>query len=345
MSKPASDRSPALLSVCAALVILAALYLGRSLFAPVCISIFIVAIAWPLQRALERRVPRVLAMVVTVTATAAVVLAMASVVLWGLTRATQWAIANAGDFYVHYQRTDEWLEARGLYLLSDFVENFDPRWWFGVLQTVGFGLRHVASFLVIAMVFVVLGLLEVEPMRRKLERANKLNFVAACRATASKFQRYMVIRSAISAATGVAVWALAYALGVDLAMEWGVIAFALNFIPFIGPLFATVLPTLFAIAQFGFGLVPLAIFVGLNVVQFLLGSYLEPRIAGNRLSLSPFLVLFAVFLGSMVWGIAGAFIGVPILIALITFAEHDPAARSWASLLAGDKATEHTQQD
>lgn len=199
--------------------------------------------------------------------------------------------------------------------------------------------------MVIALVFVVLGLLEVDTMRRNLVRADKMRFVDACRATASKFQRYMVIRSAISAVTGVAVWALAYALGVDLAIEWGVIAFALNFIPFIGPLFATVLPTVFAIAQFGFGLVPLAIFVGLNVVQFLLGSYLEPRIAGQRLSVSPFLVLFAVFLGSMVWGIAGAFIGVPILIALITFAEHDPATRSWASLLAGDKATEPTQQD
>src|SRR5262245_22215605 len=103
MSKPASDRSPALLSVCAALVILAALYLGRSLVAPVCISIFIVAVAWPLQRALERRVPRVLAMVVTVVATAAVVVVMASLVLWGLSRAAQWAIANASGFYIHYQ--------------------------------------------------------------------------------------------------------------------------------------------------------------------------------------------------------------------------------------------------
>ena len=346
MSKPASDRSPALLSVCAALVILAALYLGRSLFAPVCISTFIVAVAWPLQRAMERRMPRVLSMVVTVSATAAVVLAMASVVLWGLTRATQWAIANASAFYIHYQRMDAWLEGHGLYLLSEFVENFEPRWLFGALQTVGYGLRQVASFLVIALVFVVLGLLEVETMRRNLVRADKTRFVDACRATASKFQRYMVIRTAISVATGVAVWALAHALGVDLAIEWGVIAFALNFIPFIGPLFATVLPTVFAIAQFGFGLVPLAIFVGLNVVQFLLGSYLEPRIAGQRLSVSPFLVLFAVFLGSMVWGIAGAFIGVPILIALITFAEHDPATRSWASLLAGDdKTTAPTQQD
>jgi predicted PurR-regulated permease PerM len=325
--------------------VLAALYLGRSLFAPVFIAIFFVAVAWPLQRALQRRLPRVLAMVVTVVATAAVIVVMASLVLWGLSRATQWAIANAASFQAYYQRMDAWLEGHGLYLASEFIHNFDPRWLIGVMQTVGVGLQQIASFVVIALVFVVLGLLEVDTMLQKLIRAGRPDLADASRATASKFQRYMVIRTAMSVATGLGVWALAYAFGVDLALEWGVIAFALNFIPFIGPLFATVLPTIFAIAQFGFGMVPLTIFAGLNVVQFLIGSYLEPRIAGHRLSMSPFLVLFAVFLGSMLWGIAGAFIGVPVLIALITFAEHHPEMKSWAMLLAGDEAVERTSPE
>ncbi|NUS60474.1 MAG: AI-2E family transporter, partial [Lysobacter sp.] len=232
-------------------MVLAALYLGRSLFAPVCIAIFIVAVAWPLQRMLQRRLPRVLAMVITVVATAAVVVVMASLVLWGLSRATQWAIANAASFQAYYQRMDAWLEGHGLYLASEFIHNFDPRWLIGVMQTVGVGLQQIASFVVIALVFVVLGLLEVDTMLQKLIRAGRPDLADASRATASKFQRYMVIRTAMSAATGLGVWALAYALGVDLALEWGVIAFALNFIPFIGPLFATVLPTIFAIAQFG----------------------------------------------------------------------------------------------
>ncbi|HEY0502038.1 MAG TPA: AI-2E family transporter [Lysobacter sp.] len=328
------------LGVCAAIVILAALYLWRSLFAPVFIAIFIVAAVWPLQRVLERHVPRVVAMLLTVLATAAMVVAMASLVLWGLNRAAQWAIANIAGFQAHYQRMDAWLEGHGLYLASEFIHNFDPRWLLGAVQRLGMGLQQVASFLVIALVFVVLGLLEVDATRGKLARAGKSHLVDACRATGAKFQRYMAIRGVMSAATGLGVWAVTYALGVDLALEWGVIAFALNFIPFIGPLFATVLPTLFATVQFDSAAVPLLIFVGLNLVQFLIGSYLEPRIAGNRLSISPFLVLLAVFLWSMLWGIAGAFIGVPILIALITFAEHHPATRGWASLLAGEAATQ-----
>ncbi len=338
-TRPALTPLSPLLAVCAVFVILAALYLGRSLFAPVLLAIFTVAIVWPLQRAMERRLPRIVAMALTVLATAAVVVALASLVLWGLNRAAQWAIANAAGFQAHYLRLDAWLEGHGLYLASEFIHNFDPRWLFGAMQRLGMGMQQVASFVVIALVFTVLGLLEVEPTRQKLMRAGKVDIVNACRATGSKFQRYMVIRTVMSAATGLGVWAVAKALGVDLALEWGVIAFALNFIPFLGPLFATVLPTLFATVQFDSLLVPLIVFAGLNLVQFLIGSYMEPRVAGQRLSISPFLVLLAVFLWSMLWGVAGAFLGVPVLIALVTFAEHHPVARGWTSLLAGDAAS------
>ncbi|UTA53107.1 AI-2E family transporter [Lysobacter soli] len=327
-----------LLGISAVFVILLALYLGRSLFAPVFFAIFIVAIVWPLQDVMEKKLPRVLAMLVTVVVAGGVMVTLASLVLWSLNRAVLWAIANAAAFQAAYVQMDTWLQGHGLYLASEFVHNFDPRWLFAALQRLGAGLQYVASFVVIALVFVVLGLLEVEPTRRKLVRANKVELVAACRAAAAKFQRYMIIRAVMSLATGLGVWALTYAFGMDLAMEWGATAFALNFIPFLGPLFATMLPTLFAIVQFDNFVVPIAVFVGLNVVQFLIGSYLEPRVAGDRLSISPFLVLFAVFMWSMLWGIAGAFIGVPILIAAMTFAEHHPTARNWAQLLSGDPA-------
>lgn len=337
--RPALRPLATLLGLSAAFLILAALYLGRSLLAPVFLAIFIIAVAWPLQRALEARLPRIVAMVITVLATAALATAMASLVMWGLSRAGQWALGNAALFQAHYLRMDAWLQGHGLYLASEFVHNFDPRWLLTLAQRLGTGAQQIASFIVIALVFVVLGLLEVESMRQKLLRSGRPEVIAACRATAAKFQRYMAIRSVVSAATGLGVWAIAYLLGVDLALEWGVIAFALNFIPFLGPLFATVLPTIFAVVQYGWGMTALAMFVGLNLVQFLLGSYLEPRVAGHRLSISPFLVLFSVFLWSMLWGIAGAFIGVPILIALLTFAEHDPVTRPWTVLLAGDAVT------
>ena len=157
-------------------------------------------------------------------------------------------------------------------------------------------------------------------------------------AIARKFQKYMLVRTLMSAITGLGVWGFASLAGLQLAREWGVIAFVLNYIPFIGPLVATALPALFAVAQFESWQMPVIVFAGLYGLQFLTGSYLEPLIAGAALSASPFLVLFAVFFGTFLWGIPGAFIGVPILIALVTICEHVPSLRWAAILLSGQKS-------
>ena len=127
-------------------------------------------------------------------------------------------------------------------------------------------------------------------------------------------------------------------IGLPLALEWGIIAFALNYIPFIGPFVATMLPTLFAITQFESWYAVVALFTCLNLIQFLVGSYLEPRFAGRALSISPFLVLFAVIFWTFMWGIAGAFIGVPIVIAALTLCEQHPSSRWIADLLGGPGA-------
>ena len=113
------------------------------------------------------------------------------------------------------------------------------------------------------------------------------------------------------------------------------IAFVLNYIPFIGPLIATVFPTLFTLAQFESWKLALVVFFCLNLIQFLIGSYFEPRIAGAALSVSPFLILFAVFFWTFLWGIPGAFIGVPIVIAFLTVCEQHESTKWVATLLSG----------
>ncbi|HYZ34350.1 MAG TPA: AI-2E family transporter, partial [Crenalkalicoccus sp.] len=146
---------------------------------------------------------------------------------------------------------------------------------------------------------------------------------------------YMVVRSIMSVLTGIVVWAFARAIGLDLAIEWGAIALVLNYVPFIGPLVATLFPTAFAILQFGEWQAALTVFVVLQVIQSLGGSAIEPWLTGARLALSPFVVLVAVFVGSLVWGIQGAFIGVPVLIAALCICEEFPASRWVAELLSG----------
>jgi AI-2 transport protein TqsA len=98
------------------------------------------------------------------------------------------------------------------------------------------------------------------------------------------------------------------------------------------------LPTLFALAQFASWQVSLTVFVCLNVIQFVVGSYIEPRVCGTVLAISPIVVLAAVFFWTFLWGLPGAFIGVPIVIVLMAFAAEHPSTR-WLADLLGEGGT------
>ena len=330
-----------MLALCATVLVVAALYFARSVFAPVAFSLFIIAIVWPLQRLLQVWIPKLLALAVTTLATLVIIAAVGWLVVWGFGRAGQWLIANGARFQTLYLDTTDWLEGHGLYAASLWAEHFNASWLVRIFQQIAGRLGSMLSFSLVTLVFVILGLLEVDDLRKKLTTLEGSEvgqiLLRAGADIAAKLQRYMLVRSLMSAMTGAAVWGFAHAVGLDLALEWGVIAFALNYIPFIGPFIATVLPAFFALAQFESWRMGVIVFLGLNLIQFLLGSYLEPRLAGTLLSVSPFMVLFAVFFWSLLWGIPGALIGVPILIALTVFCAHHPSSQWMAHLLSGGR--------
>jgi AI-2 transport protein TqsA len=327
-----------MLAICTAILVFAAMQAAAGLLAPIACAIFAVAVAWPLQRALQARIPKLIALAVTILVAVVIVITLGSMIVWGVSRVGYWLVGNAARFQSLYQQKADWLAQHEIYIGSLAVEHFNISWLIRVFQEVTVRLQGFASFVLVAFIFLLLGLLEVDTYRDKFagltNRAAGQVVLRAGTATAAEFRRYMLVRTLMSIMTGVAVWGIARLAGLDLAEEWGVIAFALNYIPFIGPLFATVLPTLLAMAQFESVQMAVMVFLGLNLIQFIIGSYLEPRIAGATLALSPFIVLFAVFFSSFLWGIAGAFIGVPLVIAAVTFCAHVPSSAWIADLLA-----------
>jgi AI-2 transport protein TqsA len=328
-----------MLGLCTAVLVFCGLYFARSILAPVTFSLFVVAIVWPLQRALETRIPRLLGLVATLAVTLLVVTVLGYLIVWAFGTVGRWLIDNALRFQVLYMQWTEWLEEHGILVTSLLVENFNASWLIRAVQEIGGRLHGLVTFVVITFVFTALGLLEVDIARKHIEslgnKAAARTILQASTQIADKFQRYMLVRSAMSVLTGLVVWAFALLAGLELATAWGVIAFVMNYIPFIGPLIATVFPTLFALAQVGSWQLAVVVFLCLNLIQFVIGSYMEPRIAGAALSVSPFLVLFAVFFWAFLWGLPGAFIGVPIVIAALTLCEQRESTRWIATLLSG----------
>jgi AI-2 transport protein TqsA len=328
-----------MLGLSTAVLLFAGLYFARSILAPVAFSLFVIAIVWPLQRTLETRVPRLLALVATLVVTLLVIAVLGYLIVWSFGTVGRWVIDNALRFQALYLQWTDWLEEHGILVTSFLVENFNAGWLIRAVQEIGGRLQGLVTFVVITFVFTALGLLEVDIARKNIETlSNKeaaQTILQASTLIADKFQRYMLVRSAMSVLTGLVVWAFALLAGLELATAWGLIAFVLNYIPFLGPLVATVFPTIFALVQFGSWQLAAIVFLALNLIQFLIGSYLEPRIAGAALSLSPFVVLFAVFFWAFLWGVPGAFIGVPIVIAAITLCEQRESTRWIAALLSG----------
>ncbi|MCK8786235.1 AI-2E family transporter [Roseomonas sp. NAR14] len=329
----------AMAGLCAAVLVFAALREASSVFVPATFALFIIAVFWPVQRLLESRLPKLLALLVTIVIVLVSVVGLAMLVAWGFSRVGQWTIVNASRFQDIYLRQTEWLEGHGIPVAGLFAEHFDMRWVVWLAQSLTGRMQGLLSFLTVTLVFTMLGMLEVEVIRRKLVRMGRngegTRLLRACEQIGSKLQTYMLVRTVMSAVTGLSIWAFALAVGLELPVEWGMIAFALNYIPFLGPLTATVFPTLFAGLQFGSWEAALTVFLCLNVIQFVSGSYIEPRLAGKAVSVSPFLVLFAVFFWSFLWGIAGAFIGIPVTIALLVVCAQYDSTRWVAALLSG----------
>ncbi|PZU94323.1 MAG: AI-2E family transporter [Chelatococcus sp.] len=322
----------------AAILAVAALSIASSVFAPVAFALFIIALVWPLQRSLQTVLPRLLALAISVVVIVLAFFAFGSLIVWAFGRVGRWIVSDAGRFQQFYDQATLWLEGHGIAVTGLWAENFNVAWMLRTAQSLTGRLNSTMSFWLVVLVYVILGLLEVDDFGRKLRGMRNQEtgqvLLRGSMLTAAKIRRYMLVRTAMSVITGLLVWAFARTVGLPLAGEWGFIAFSLNYIPFLGPLVATVFPTLFAVTEFGSWQAVVAVFACLNLIQFVVGSYIEPRVSGSALAMSPVLVLFSVFFWSYLWGVFGAFIGVPITIAILTFCAQHPASLWLAELFA-----------
>jgi AI-2 transport protein TqsA len=327
------------LVIVAAIAVSFAAYEAASVFAPLALALFIIAIVWPLQRRLQSRLPRLVALAITVVLTVAICVAFASLAVWGFGRVGRALIADAPRYQAFYDRLVMWLDDHAISVAGLWAQHFNLSWLLRAAQTMTGRIGVTLRFWIIALVYVVLGLLEVEDFCRRVEALGNREaarvIIDGSAATAVKFRKYLLVRTQMSAMTGLLVGAFAWITGLQFAVEWGVIAFVLNYIPFIGPFIATLFPTLLAMTQFESWQAVLGAFVCLNIIQFIVGSYIEPRVAGSTLSISPFVVLFAIFFWTFLWGLFGTFIGVPITLAVLAFCTEHPSTRWLADLFGG----------
>lgn len=148
-------------------------------------------------------------------------------------------------------------------------------------------------------------------------------------------QHYLGLKALISFITGALVAAAMFLFNVPFALLWGVLAFLLNFIPNIGSLVAAVLPV--AIALFDSGSVGKTIMVAavFVIIQITVGNFLEPKMMGRGLDLSPLVVLLSLIFWGWMWGMTGMLLSVPLTAAVKIAFEQLDSTRPVALLMSG----------
>lgn len=146
--------------------------------------------------------------------------------------------------------------------------------------------------------------------------------------------RYLVVKTVVSAGTATLVWLIFRLAGLDLAGPIAMITFILNFIPTVGPIIATVIAVLLVLVQTTN--VPETVIVGVacTLVQFLIGNIIDPMLLGQTLRMSSFGIVLSLAVWGAVWGLPGMFLSVPIMAAAMIICAHIPWLRSVAILLS-----------
>ena len=161
----------------------------------------------------------------------AVIIAFASMVAWAFSAVAEWVISHAPRFQELYLEWTHWLEEHDILVIAPLSEHFDAMWFMRLFQAVAGHINKTVGFALLVFVFMMLALLETGDLQQKLASLGDRGFRELSQAgaeIAAKFRKYMVIRSFLSALTGVAVGAFALVAGLELALAWGIIAFALN---------------------------------------------------------------------------------------------------------------------
>ena len=149
-----------------------------------------------------------------------------------------------------------------------------------------------------------------------------------------RVNHYLLVKSGVSVATAAAVYVLMQAFGLDFAGPMAILTFVLNYIPSVGSIIATILLGLVALIQVPEPATALLVFVIAGMIQFVLGSVIDPMLMGRALRVSSFGIIISLAFWGAVWGIAGMFLAVPIMVAAMIVCSHIPAARPVAVLLS-----------
>jgi AI-2 transport protein TqsA len=296
-----------------------------------------------LTTTLGRWVPHWVAIVVTL-----LIVLIAVAVLGGIVSLAFSRVAARGPQLAERARevargVDAWSRSVGLPAIGSAVHARLTRAAAPTLEYLHAGI----GLLILVLAFFTLTMAEVRDFAAKLaqhlRRSKRNEVIDTIHEIAERVRRHMVALTITSAISGLVTGLFALAVGLELAPLWALLTFLLNYIPILGPFVAIGPPTLYAALQFDGLAQPVIVAAGIGIIQVVMGNFVDPKIEGRVLSLSPVVVLLALVFWGWLWGVPGAFLSIPITAALVIACESFERTR-WIAILATDPNGRHSRE-
>lgn len=338
----ASRAVPTLLGVLVAIAAAAALRAASSVMVPLVLAVFLCYFISPVMDFLKRhRVPEAL------TLPSAMLLMLGVLFLLQLV-----VVQTIGELQAALPRYADRLEE----LFNGLVASLGERasmlqevdWVTELSKTAssvlvdffGSAINFVANLVLVLMYMIFIMLGRHSLMRNLLraapeDRADDLRDIVS--KVNSQVRLYIITKILLSALTGFLMFAILAFWDVDFALFWGLIGFLFNFIPTVGSAVAALMPSLIALLQFDTPLKSLWVLLSLIVVHQIIGNGIEPAVQGERLNLSPIVILFALVFFGWLWGFWGMVLSVPLMASLKIVFEHTTSLKPVAIMMEKGK--------
>ena len=205
----------------------------------------------------------------------------------------------------------------GLSLDTNILPNFTQ-----IAAAVGASAASIVASVGMILIYMLFMFIEQETFRNKMNNlfANKRQskkYAYIIESVDKNMKRYLFMKTIISGLTGIFAYIWLRAIGLEFAGAWAFLMFIMNYIPTIGSIIACALPILFALAVSPSLQLPVLTAVGLIGLEILFGNILDPKLTGKTLNLSTLAILINLVFWGMIWGVIGMFFSVPLL--MITF--------------------------
>ncbi len=324
-----------LVTLASLVILITGLKMAEGFFVPVLLAFFIATVSFPITHFLRtHRVPRSLAVLITVMVDFAFLIGLVIIAIslvgdlqekWEVKyrdlsyrkvqAAEDWAVSVLDEWEVENSR-----EEVRKYVTADLLQQLREIKVEDIVDMSTNLVGRVASFFGTAFVVLIITVFMLTEARMFGRRLNAIceargpNIQRMLSAT-KDIQRFLGIKTVVSLATGFLAGFLCWAADLDFYVLWGILAYALNYIPVVGSVIAGVPPAILALLLYGWPSA-IAVAVGYTAINVFLGNFVEPMMMGHRFGMSTLVVIVSVMFWGWVWGPVGMLLAVPIMMML-----------------------------